>query len=318
MTGRKRKKESTPLRTSSLKKRKSKVGSANLGGSVPAGATFLEWLDSLPDILGARRIRELALAIVSARRRKRQVIVGLGAHVIKCGLSPLLVELMEDGVITAVALNGAGAIHDFELAWGGSTSEDVGPALEKGTFGMSRETAAFINDAADVAFHEGLGFGEGLGRLALERKLPNSRVSILAAGARAGVPVTVHVALGTDITHMHPSTSGAALGETSLADFHRLSRLVERLEGGVYLNIGSAVVLPEVFLKALALARNRRDGKPRRFVTADLDFQSHYRPLQNVVCRPVSGGGKGYQIIGHHEINVPLLFAAVREGLKQA
>jgi len=275
-------------------------------------------MDSLPDVLAGRWIRDLAQAIVSARKRKRRVIVGLGAHVIKCGLSPLLVEFMEEGVITAVALNGAGAIHDFELAWGGSTSEDVGPALEKGTFGTARETAAFINEAADFAYREGLGFGEGLGRLINEGELPNPGLSILAAGARTGVPVTVHVAIGTDITHRHPSASGAAIGETSLSDFHLLTRLVERLEGGVYLNIGSAVVLPEVFLKALALARNRRDGKPRRFVTANLDFLSHYRPLQNVVCRPTSTGGKGYQIIGHHEINVPLLFTAVREGLKRA
>jgi hypothetical protein len=258
----------------------------------------------------------LAGAIASARRRRRQVIAGLGAHVIKCGLSPLLIKLMEEGIVTAVAMNGAGAIHDFELAWGGSTSEDVGPALENGSFGMARETAEFINEAAAAGYREGKGFGESLGRLLAGAKLPNAGLSILAAGARTGVPVTVHVAIGTDITHMHPSASGAAIGETSLADFHLLTGLVERLEGGVYLNIGSAVVLPEVFLKALALARNRRGGKPRRFVTANLDFLSHYRPLQNVVYRPTSGGGKGYQIIGHHEINIPLLFTAVREALQ--
>jgi deoxyhypusine synthase len=318
MTPERKKAHGRNLRTSSLKRRKSKVLRKDLGRTVPPGATFAEWMDSLPDLLAVRSLRELARAIVSAKRRKRRVILGLGAHVVKCGLSPLIVKLMEEGVINAVALNGAGAIHDFELAWGGSTSEDVGPALETGTFGMARETAAFVNGAAGIARSEKLGFGEALGRLALERKLPNLDLSILAAGAKEEVPVTVHVALGTDIVHMHPSASGADIGEASLADFHRLARIVERLEGGVYVNIGSAVILPEVFLKALALARNRRDGKPRRFVTADLDFRSHYRPLQNVVCRPVSRGGKGYQILGHHEINVPLLFAAVREGLKRA
>jgi hypothetical protein len=306
------------LRTYSLRKRKSTVRSRDLGGDVPAGSSFREWFDALPDILAGGDIKKLARSLASARRRKRQVIIGLGAHVIKCGLSPLVVGLMEEGLVTAVALNGAGAIHDFELAWAGFTSEDVGPALESGTFGMARETAEFINEAAGRAYDEGTGLGEGLGRLITEEKVPNRELSILAAGKRTGVAVTVHVALGTDITHMHPSTSGAALGETSLADFRLLSERVGRLEGGAYLNIGSAVILPEVFLKALALARNRRQGRPRRFTTANLDFFPHYRPLQNVVRRPTSSGGRGYQIIGHHEILLPLLFTAVREELQRA
>lgn len=306
------------LRTYSLRKRKSTVRSKDLGGAVPAGSSFREWFDALPDILAGGEIKKLARSLASAKRRRRQVIIGLGAHVVKCGLSPLIVGLMEEGLVTAVAMNGAGAIHDFELAWAGSTSEDVGPALESGTFGMARETAEFINEAAGRAFDEGTGLGEGLGRLITEEKVPNRELSILAAGRRAGVPVTVHVAVGTDITHMHPSTSGAALGETSLADFHILSERVGRLEGGAYLNIGSAVILPEVFLKALALARNRRQGRPRRFTTANLDFLPSYRPLQNVVRRPTSSGGRGYQIIGHHEILLPLLFTAVREELQRA
>lgn len=316
MTAGSRKGKPLPLRTYSLGKRKSLVGHRDAGGVVPAGASFAEWFDSLPDILAGRDIRLLAAAVASARRRKRQVIAAMGAHVIKCGLSPLIVSLMEEGIVTAVALNGAGAIHDFELAWAGATSEEVGPALEDGSFGMARETADFINGAAVSASRDGVGFGESLGRLIAGEKLPNGEMSILAAGARTGVPVTVHVALGTDIIHMHPSASGAAIGESSLADFHRLAERVTRLEGGVFLNIGSAVVLPEVFLKALALARNRRDGKPRRFTTANLDFLPHYRPLQNVVRRPTTLGGRGYQIIGHHEIVLPLLFTAVREGLK--
>lgn len=316
MTAGRRGGKAKPLRTYSLGKRKSLVGHRDAGGVVPAGASFAEWFDSLPDILAGRDIRLLAAAVVSARRRKRPVVAAMGAHVIKCGLSPLVVSLMEEGIITAVALNGAGAIHDFELAWAGATSEEVGPALEDGSFGMARETADFLNGAAVTASRDGVGFGESLGRLIAGEKLPNGGMSILAAGARTGVPVTVHVALGTDITHMHPSASGAAIGESSMADFHRLAECVSRLEGGVFLNIGSAVVLPEVFLKALALARNRREGKPRRFTTANLDFLPHYRPLQNVVRRPTTVGGRGYQIIGHHEIVLPLLFTAVREGLK--
>jgi hypothetical protein len=241
------------------------------------------------------------------------VLLGMGAHVIKCGLSPWVVALMEEGVITGVAMNGAGAVHDFELAWAGATSEDVGPALEDGSFGMARETADFLNAAAADAALEGQGFGETLGQAILEERLPNAALSITAAGARLGIPVTVHVAIGTDIVHMHPSASGAAIGESSLRDFHRFAERVERLEGGVYLNAGSAVILPEVFLKALAMARNRRKGLPRRFTTANLDFIPSYRPLTNVVRRPTSRGGKGYQITGHHELLLPLLFAAVRE-----
>lgn len=313
MSGAGRRKGGDEIRTTSLRKRRSKVESSSLGGNVPAGSSFREWFDSLPEILAGRQIRELARAIASARRRGRQVIAGIGAHVIKCGLSPLLVSLLEEGTITTVAMNGAGAIHDFEMAWGGATSEDVGPSLEDGTFGMARETASFINRAAAAAHEAGTGLGESLGRLVDEENLPNAGLSILAAATRAGAPVTVHVAVGTDITHMHPSTSGAALGASSLADFHTLSDRVARLEGGVYLNVGSAVILPEVFLKALALARNRRRGKPRRFVTANLDFIPHYRPLENVVRRPTSSGGRGYQILGHHEIVLPLLFTAVRE-----
>ncbi len=303
------------LRPSSLKGRRSKVRGSQLGRTAPAGCSFREWLDSLPPILAGRDLLELSSAIASARGRGRQVIAGLGAHVIKCGLSPLIVDLMKDGVVTAVALNGAGAIHDFELAWAGRTSEDVGPALEEGTFGTARETGEFVNEAARAGFEKGLGMGESLGKLLRRGRWAAKGPSILAAGERFAVPVTVHVALGTDVTHMHPSASGAAIGDTSLRDFHLLADLVGRLEGGVYLNIGSAVVLPEVFLKALALARNRRGGKPRRFVTANLDFLPHYRPLQNVVRRPTSGGGRGFQILGHHELLLPLLFGAVREAM---
>src|SRR5512137_1586815 len=190
---------------------------------------------SQPGILAGRDLRDLAAAIANARRRKREVLLGIGAHVIKCGLSPWVVALMEEGLLTGVAMNGAGAIHDFELAYAGFTSEEVGPALEDGSFGMARETADFLNGAAADAALGGLGFGEALGQSILEERLPNAGLSIAAAGARLGIPVTVHVALGTDIVHMHPSASGAALGEGSLRDFRYFTANVARLGGGVYL-----------------------------------------------------------------------------------
>jgi hypothetical protein len=304
-----------PLRTTSLGRRSRKVRRDDLARPAPAGASFADWLAGLPRILAGEDLRALAAAIVAARRRKREVLLGIGAHVIKCGLSPWIVALMEEGLLTGLAMNGAGAVHDFELAYAGATSEDVGPALQEGSFGMARETADFLNGAAADAALGGLGFGEALGQAILGERLPNAALSLAAAGARLGIPVTVHVAIGTDIVHMHPSASGAAIGEASLRDFHRFATRVERLEGGVYVNAGSAVVLPEVFLKALAMARNRLGGRPRRFTTANLDFIPAYRPLTNVVRRPTAGGGAGYQIIGHHELLLPLLFAAVREGL---
>ena len=313
MSARRAAPEPLPLRTTSLKKRGGTVRRGDLARPVAAGAAFAEWLDALPGILAGRDLRDLAAAIVASRRRKREVLLGIGAHVIKCGLSPWIVALMEEGLLTGVAMNGAGAIHDFELAYAGSTSEDVGPGLDDGSFGMARETADFLNGAAADAALGGLGFGEALGQAIIEERLPNVGLSIAAAGARLGIPVTVHVAIGTDIVHMHPSASGAAIGEASLTDFHRFAARVERLEGGVYLNAGSAVVLPEVFLKALAMARNRKKGLPRRFATANLDFIPAYRPLTNVVRRPTASGGTGYQIIGHHELMLPLLFTAVRE-----
>jgi len=313
MSARTRDPEPPPLCTFSLKKRASKVRCRDVARPVAAGATFAEWLGSLPDILAGRDLRDLAAAIAAARRNKRAVLLGIGAHVIKCGLSPWIIALMEEGILTGVAMNGAGAIHDFELAYAGATSEDVGTALEDGSFGMARETADFINGAAADAALGGIGFGEALGEAIGGSGMKNAGLSIVAAGARLGVPVTVHVAIGTDIVHMHQSASGAAIGEASMNDFHRFAALVRKLEGGVYLNAGSAVILPEVFLKALAMARNRDKGQPRRFVTANLDFIPAYRPLTNVVRRPTAGGGTGFQITGHHELTLPLLFAAVRE-----
>ena len=236
----------------------------------------------------------------------------MGAHAIKVGLSPMIVDLMERGVLTSVALNGAGIIHDFELALAGRTSEDVGPGLDRGRFGMARETGAVLNEVIRGAARRGAGLGEALGRHLNEGRYPHRALSIVAAGDRLGIPVTVHVAIGTDIIHMHPSADGAAIGAASLRDFHRLAEVVAGLSGGVYMNLGSAVVLPEVFVKALNLARNL-GHRVRPLFTLDLDFLRHYRPGVNVVSRPTAAGGRGVHITGHHELLFPVLAGAVLE-----
>ncbi len=277
---------------------------------------MLDLIDSLPAILAADNLRAIVEAVVEAVRNDRPVIWGMGAHVIKVGLSPIVIDLMESGVITAVALNGAGVIHDVELALIGETSEDVAANLPEGAFGMVEETATFINSALEwpaPAAHPG--FGALVGQHLLAQRPPHSSVSLLAAGARLGVPVTVHVALGTDIVHMHPSADGAATGRATFADFQKFTSIVSELEGGVYLNVGSAVVLPEVFLKALTVARNLGHAV-ERFTTANLDMTQHYRSLENVVRRPTLGRGQGLTITGHHEIMVPLLAHAIQERLR--
>ncbi len=243
----------------------------------------------------------------------RPIIWGLGAHVIKTGLAPILIDLMERGFVSALALNGAGVIHDFEIALGGSTSEDVDAALGPGRFGMAEETGTLLNGAINDGVGDGLGLGQAVCEYLAGAAPPHAGVSLLASAARLGVPVTVHVAIGTDIIHMHPAASGAALGEGSLRDFRYFVSNVAHLAGGVFLNCGSAVILPEVFLKAVALVRNRGlslDG----LTTVNLDFLRHYRPMTNVVSRPTSGVGKGYALVGHHEILIPLLAAALTRG----
>jgi len=266
----------------------------------------------LPDILAARDLRGAVERLTRALHRGRPVVLGMGAHPIKVGLGPVIVDLIERGRLAAVAMNGACLVHDFELAWNGRTSEDVGPGLERGTFGMARETGEFLNRATREGVAAGLGLGRAIGEAILRARLPFRRTSILAAAARAGIPATAHVAIGTDIIHMHPSADGAAIGEGSLRDFHLLAGVVARLAGGVYLNLGSAVVLPEVFVKALNLARNV--GHPvRDLTTIDMDFTRHYRPAVNVVARPTAAGGRGIHLTGHHEIMFPLLWAAVED-----
>lgn len=304
------------LKTYPLKKRHSKVRLSDLAVPWKRGGTFSTFFSRLPNILAVTTLRAVTQAIVKAHRRRRPVILGIGAHVIKVGLSPIITDLMERGIITAVAMNGAGIIHDFELAFMGHTSEEVDAEIDNGRFGMAEETGQILNDAITRGAKDGQGLGEAIGRYMNQTadQFPNRAVSILATGAKLGLPVTVHVAVGTDIIHMHPSADGAAIGATSLLDFRRLTAVVAGMEGGVYLNVGSAVILPEVFLKTLSLGRNL--GHPiANITTVNMDFLSHYRPQTNVVRRPTQKGGQGYSLTGHHEIMLPLLAAAVLEEL---
>ncbi len=301
------------VRTYPLRRRKSKVAAAALGQVPRKGMNVGAFLGALPNLLAARDLRAIAHAIATRHRAGKTIVLGMGAHPIKVGLSPLIIDLMRRGIVSAVAMNGAAIIHDFELAAHGETSEDVGPALADGQFGMAEETGAFLNRAIARGREDGL--GTAVGHAIVAARMAHTRLSILAAGVRHRVPVTVHVAVGTDIIHMHPSADGAAIGAASLRDFHRLAGIAQTLHGGVFLNLGSAVVIPEVFLKALNLARNvgNRVGD---LVTVDMDFIRHYRPLVNVVQRPTVPDGRGYQLTGHHEIMFPLLCAAVLESLR--
>jgi hypothetical protein len=295
-----------------LTSRKSKVDADEFGSPVQRGASFKAWFDSLPAILGAADIRRVVEAIVAAKRRNAGVMWGIGAHVIKTGLSAILIDLMERGYVSAVAMNGAGIIHDFEVALAGATSEDVDEALGPGRFGMAEETGTQLNEAIAVARAGHKGLGQGVASFLAERQPPHGSKSVAVAAHRLGIPLTVHVAVGTDIIHMHPAASGADIGETSLRDFRYLTSCVARLTGGVYLNCGSAVILPEVFLKAVALARNQ-GASLEGLTTVDIDFVRMYRPQTNVVRRPVAGTGTGISLVGHHEILIPLIAAAVIE-----
>jgi hypothetical protein len=278
---------------------------------VASGMTVAGLLAALPKQLGSQSLLSVIDAVVAARHKGKPVVMALGGHVIKCGLQPVLKSLIEADVITAVALNGAGSIHDFEIALIGATSEDVGAVLHAGTFGMAEETGAQINAALKAGVAQGLGYGESIGRMINERELPFRGESLQALCTERGIPLTVHVAIGTDITHQHPSADGAILGAASYTDFRILTSVVSELgDGGVYLNIGSAVLLPEVFLKALSIAQNLGHHVDH-FTTANFDMQQHYRPLTNVVKRPTSGKSRGYTVTGHHEIMIPLLAAGI-------
>ena len=299
----------------SLRKRKSKVRVSEFGRAFACGGSLRDFLNTLPRILAGKDFREVIKRTVAARRQGRPVIFGMGAHVIKVGLSPVIIQLIKRGLITLVTMNGAGIIHDLEIALAGKTSEDVDTELPAGRFGMASETGQILNDAISQGAKAGLGLGQAVARAMEAKRLPYSQLSIVLAAAKKGIPLTCHVALGTDIIHLHPAMDGAATGQTSYRDFQIFSSMVARLNRGVYFNIGSAVILPEVFLKAVSLARNLGHNVTR-FTTVNMDFISHYRPLTNVVRRPTAQGGKGYNLIGHHEIMLPLLAAALVEEME--
>lgn len=299
------------IKTYSLKQRHSKVGLADFAKTPKKGRTFKQFCRSLPRVLRAKDFTALVEAVVRARKKKKAVIFMAGAHVIKCGLNPVVIELLRKKIITCVVLNGAGVIHDFELGFQGKTSEDVGENLKYGKFGMGRETAEFINNAVNDGVADGLGFGEAFASRLSKAKLPHKNLSLIYNAYKYKIPVCVQVAIGTDIIHQHVSFNGARCGEGSTRDFYQLTESIRGLNnGGVVINFGSAVILPEVFLKALNLCRNL-GFKVKDFTTANFDMFYQYRPAQNVVSRPVEAGGKGYYIIGHHEIMLPMLAQAI-------
>jgi hypothetical protein len=305
------------IRTYSLKDRQSKVRLDEFATPHRPGASYRDFFSSLPNILGARTLRDVAAAIAQARKDGRPVMLGMGAHAIKVGLTPVIIDLLERRIVTSVSVNGACIIHDFELGLIGQTSEDVDKEILSGAFGMAEETGRMLNGAIRSAAETGdadKGLGWAVGRMIDGGEFPYKKTSLLAAAYRLNVPATVHVAIGTDIIHMHPSFDGGATGLLAGRDFSTFCSLVADLEGGVYVNLGSAVLLPEVFLKAVTLARNV--GNPlHHFTTVNMDFVQHYRPNTNVVRRPTQGGGKGFALTGHHEIMLPLLAAAVIEML---
>ncbi|HKN68158.1 MAG TPA: hypothetical protein VJW73_17860 [Gemmatimonadaceae bacterium] len=308
------------IRTIPVARRPNKVRAEEFAHPPDGDRSFAAFLKSLPDVLVARDFRRVVDAIVSAARRERGVILMLGGHIVKTGLAPLLVDLMRRRVVTHVAMNGSASIHDFEIARFGGTSEDVAAGLRDGSFGMAEETGREMNEAFVRGMRESRGMGEALGRTLDDAdragQLVHPELSVILGAHRLGVPVTIHAALGAEIIHQHPAADGAALGDTSHRDFRRLAHSIGSLDdGGVALNLGSAVIMPEVFLKALTIARNLNEGRPRNFVTCDLDMQRHYRPRMNVVQRPTLDSGKGYEITGHHELMVPLLAWAIVDQL---
>ncbi len=281
------------------------MSSSDFAKTWQKGSYFKEFLDSLPDVLAGSHIKTVISSIAAAFKNKKTVVFAMGAHVIKVGLNTIVVDLMERGIITAVAMNGAGIIHDSELAMAGQTSED-------GSFGMAHEINSFLNNAIHQAGQKSSGLGEAIGLAMIEENLPFLDRSILAAGTRLGIPVTVHVAFGTDIIHMHPGFDPNAAGAATHIDFRTFASVIATLEGGIYLNVGSAVILPEVFLKAVSLVRNLGHNLDN-FTTVNMDFIRHYRPMTNVVNRPTARGGQGFNLTGHHEIMLPLIAAGVIE-----
>ena len=300
------------VKTYAINKRKSKVSLSALADPYEKGDTLKTFLDKLPGILAVNDFRTVAQAIVRARKNNKPVILGMGAHPIKVGLTPLIIDLMQRDVITALATNGACIVHDFELAFIGKTSEDVAKELCSGKFGMSRETGKYLNKAIKEGLKRGQGIGKSVGEIICRSTYEYREKSLFAAACKHGIPATVHVAIGTDIIHMHPEADGSAIGEGSFMDFRLFTSVVSDLDGGVYINLGSAVIMPEVFLKALTIARNL-GNKVENITTVNMDFIQHYRPGENVLRRPTMAKGAGYALTGHHEIMFPLLCAAIVE-----
>ena len=300
-----------------LKKRPSKVKVDDFGDAWQPGGSMNRWLESLPKILAGNDFTEIVDRFVRAAASGKTIILAMGAHAIKVGLNPIILDLLNRRILSSIAMNGAGIIHDAEVAMVGCTSEDVAEQIGTGKFGMAEETGKLLNAAISEGAKQGLGIGRSVGAMLIRENFPYNRYSLLARAFELDIPVTVHVAIGTDIIHFHPNVDGASIGEASHLDFRIFARLVSTLEEGVLINLGSAVILPEVFLKALTLVRNL-GYQARDFTTVNMDFIRHYRPMTNVVHRPTLDGGKGYNLVGHHEIMFPLLAAAVIEGLKEA
>lgn len=306
------------VKTISIKNRKSSVSTADFAKPFDeVNDSFSEFAAGLPKILVAQDLRALVDDLIASRRKKKPVILMMGAHVIKVGLSPIVIDLLEQGIFSAVAMNSAAAIHDVETAMWARTSEDVAANMMSGRFGMARETGEFINTTlTKAAMNTDEGYGEALAKELIDRKAPYRHVSVLAACFTHGVPVTVHAAIGTDIVHQQPTMDGAATGEMTMRDFRCLCETCKGLTGGgVVLNVGSAVIMPEVFLKALTVARNL-GARARGFTTAVFDMNHHYRPTMNVQLRPTQDGGRGYSFTGHHEIMVPLLAAMIKSRMR--
>ena len=303
----------TGIKTYSATQRQSKVNVEAIAKPMAAGKSFKNFMDSLPSILKAEDIKHVARAVVKAKKKQKPIIAMIGGHVIKTGCSPIMADLTKKGFITHLASNGAAGIHDTELARFGHTSEDVGPHLEDGSFGMASDTASLVNQAAILAKNKKLGFGESVGKLLIKEDGPHLEKALIAQAYLLKIPYTLHVALGTDIVHQHPDADGSAIGDASLRDFRIFAHTVSNIgDGGVVLNFGSAVIMPEVFLKALSVSRNLKNNV-FNFTTANFDMIQHYRPSVNVVNRPVLKGGCGYAISGHHEIMIPLLAAMIYE-----
>jgi deoxyhypusine synthase len=304
------------VKTYTIKQSKRRAAREGQGLPFHPGGNFETFIKSLPNFLAAKDLKEIILLITKARSKRKIILWGMGAHVIKVGLSRVIIDLMQNGFVTCLALNGAGVIHDVEMAMIGKTSEDVAAELDSGNFGMSEQIASFINKAVEQGVSMGQGFGESVGKALANANSPYKNESLLVAATQLNIPITVHIGIGTDIIHMHPTCNGGAMGKASHRDFRLLSDVVGHLKNGLYINVGSAVVLPEVFLKALNVARNL-GFEVSNFSTINMDFIQHYRTMTNVTQRPVAKGGKGFTLIGHHEIMLPLLAAAIKEEMNK-